>query len=29
LNRYPSGEPLRYEKAMLDDWFKKDILSAK
>jgi hypothetical protein len=29
LNRYPSGEPLRYEKAMLDDWFKKDVLSAK
>ena len=29
LNRYPSGESLRYEKAMLDDWFKKEILLAK
>ncbi|MCA3029890.1 MAG: DUF3016 domain-containing protein [Rhodocyclaceae bacterium] len=29
MNRYPSSEPLRYEKAMLDDWFKKEILSAK
>jgi hypothetical protein len=29
MNRYPSGESLRYEKAMLDDWFKKEILSAK
>jgi len=29
LNRYPSGEPLRYEKAMLDDWFKKEILNQK
>ena len=28
MNRYPSSEPLRYEKAMLDEWFKKDILSA-
>ena len=29
LNRYPSGEPLRYEKAMLDDWFTKKILPPK
>jgi hypothetical protein len=29
LNRYPSGEPLRYEKAMLDDWFTKEIAAAK
>jgi hypothetical protein len=29
MNRYPSSESLRYEKAMLDDWFKKEILSAK
>jgi hypothetical protein len=27
FNRYPSGEPMRYEKAMLDDWFKKEILA--
>ena len=29
MNRYPSGESLRYEKAMLDDWFKKDVLAQK
>jgi len=29
MNRYSTGESLRYEKAMLDDWFKKEILSAK
>ena len=29
LNRYSTSESLRYEKAMLDDWFKKEILSAK
>ncbi|CDG85364.1 DUF3016 domain-containing protein [Janthinobacterium agaricidamnosum] len=23
INRYPSGESLRYEKQMLDDWFNK------
>lgn len=23
LNRYSSGEPLRYEKLMMDDWFDK------
>lgn len=23
FNRYSSGEPIRYEKQMLDDWFKK------
>lgn len=25
LNRYVSGDPLRYEKQMLDDWFKEKI----
>ena len=25
LNRYSSGDPLRYEKQMIDDWFKKTI----
>lgn len=25
INRYADGEPLRYEKLMLDDWFKKTI----
>jgi hypothetical protein len=25
LNRYPEGDRLRYEKAMLDDWFEKRI----
>jgi hypothetical protein len=29
MNRYPTGEPLRYEKAMLDDWFNKEILPSK
>ena len=24
-NRYPSGEPLRYEKRMLDEWFTKVV----
>jgi hypothetical protein len=24
-NRYPSANRLRYEKAMLDDWFEKRI----
>ena len=24
-NRYPSGDPLRYEKAMLDRWFEERI----
>ena len=23
INRYPDGDPLRYEKLMLDDWFKR------
>ena len=23
FNRYPASEPLRYEKSMLDDWFRK------
>ena len=25
INRYPDGDRLRYEKAMLDDWFEKRI----
>ena len=29
INRYASGEPLRYEKAMLDDWFYKTFPAAK
>lgn len=29
LNRYSAGETLRYEKAMLDDWFTKEILPPK
>jgi hypothetical protein len=33
LNRYSSGDPLRFEKQMVDEWFKRDIggpkLSAK
>lgn len=29
VNRYPSGDPQRYEKAMLDDWFYKQFPSAK
>jgi len=26
LNRYSDGDPLRYEKQMLDDWFDKSIV---
>lgn len=26
-NRYPSGDPLRYEKALLDDWFANRIVA--
>lgn len=26
LNRYSDGDPLRYEKQMLDDWFEKTFL---
>jgi hypothetical protein len=26
LNRYSDGDPLRYEKRMIDDWFDKTIL---
>lgn len=26
LNRYSDGEPLRFEKQMIDDWFDKTIL---
>jgi hypothetical protein len=29
LNRYSSGESLRYEKAMIDDWFAKEVAAAK
>ena len=29
LNRYDSGDPVRYEKAMIDDWFKSTILAKK
>ncbi len=29
MNRYSTNEPLRYEKAMLDDWFARDIAPAK
>ena len=25
INRYPGADRLRYEKAMLDDWFEKRI----
>lgn len=25
INRYSSGDPLRYEKQMVDDWFKEKI----
>ncbi len=28
FNRYPSGEALRYEKRMLDDWFSEQFASA-
>jgi hypothetical protein len=28
FNRYSSSEPLRYEKKMLDDWFRKEIVDA-
>lgn len=26
LNRYSDGDPLRYEKQMIDEWFDKDIV---
>jgi hypothetical protein len=29
INSYWSGDPLRYEKKMIDDWFKKKFLKAK
>jgi Protein of unknown function (DUF3016) len=29
FNRYSSNEYLRYEKRMLDEWFKKEVLAAK
>lgn len=29
FNRYSSNEYLRYEKRMLDEWFRKEILTAK
>ena len=28
LNRYPSGDPIRFEKRMLDDWFQKEFAVA-
>ncbi len=27
INRYFEGEPLRYEKQMIDEWFKKTVLN--
>jgi len=27
-NRYPAGEPIRFEKRMLDDWFSKEFAVA-
>ena len=29
INRYSSGDPLRYEKQMMDDWFDKEFLHQK
>ena len=29
MNRYSEGDPLRYEKQMLDEWFDKEILGLK
>jgi hypothetical protein len=29
LNRYSSGDPLRFEKQMVDEWFKRDISEPK
>lgn len=29
LNRYSSGDPLRYEKQMVDDWYKNTITAPK
>ncbi len=29
MNRYFSSETLRYEKQMLDDWFKQNIIAAR
>lgn len=28
INRYTSGDALRYEKQMIDDWFQKSVLAA-
>ena len=28
LNRYPSGDPIRFEKRMLDDWFNVEFPAA-
>jgi len=28
INKYTGGEPLRYEKQMIDDWFQKEITGA-
>lgn len=27
-NRYPSGDPIRFEKRMLDDWFRREFAVA-
>jgi hypothetical protein len=29
FNRYPEGDPLRYEKLLLDDWFKRTFPAPK
>ena len=29
INRYPSDDPLRYEKQMMDDWFDQEFGSAR
>jgi hypothetical protein len=29
MNRYPSDDPLRYEKQMMDDWFAQEFGAAK
>lgn len=28
FNRYPSGDPIRFEKRMLDEWFNKEFVVA-
>ena len=29
VNRYSNGDPLRYEKQMVDDWFQKEFMQPK